>query len=118
MITLRYRLKDVKVEATEKEFKAGDTDLPAGIVPRRRRQRARVQAEVEKLGLTAVALAAAPEVPMHDSTCRASRSSAPGATRRTSAGCATRSTSSRVPYDLIYKERVKKGDLRAPTTSS
>jgi hypothetical protein len=30
MITLRYRLKDLKVQAAEKEFKQGDTTFPAG----------------------------------------------------------------------------------------
>ena len=36
-----------------------------------------------------------------------------GTARRRSAGCASRSTSSAFPYDLIYKERLKKGNLRA-----
>ena len=30
MITLRYRLKDLKVQAAEKEFKQGDAPFPAG----------------------------------------------------------------------------------------
>ena len=30
MITLRYRLKDLKVQAVEKEFKQGDITFPAG----------------------------------------------------------------------------------------
>ena len=30
MITLRYRLKDLKVQAAEKEFKQGDVTFPAG----------------------------------------------------------------------------------------
>ena len=34
MITLRYRLKDLKVQAAEKEFKQGDVTFPAGLVRR------------------------------------------------------------------------------------
>src|SRR5213075_537007 len=30
MITLRYRLKDLKIQAVEKEFSQGDTKFPAG----------------------------------------------------------------------------------------
>ena len=48
MITLRYRLKDLKVQAAEKEFKQGDVDLPGRIVHRRRRRRRRVQARRSK----------------------------------------------------------------------
>ena len=40
MITLRYRLKDFKIQATEKEFKQGDLTLPGRLVRHRRRCRA------------------------------------------------------------------------------
>ena len=65
MITLRYRFKDVKVQATEKEFKQGGVTFPAGsfIVSG---DTARVRSAIESLGLTAVALPAPPDVPMHD----------------------------------------------------
>src|SRR5437660_6801772 len=65
MITLRYRLKDLKVQAAEKEFKQSDVTFPAGsfIVSGDSR---RVKTEVEKLGLTAAALSGVPQVPMHD----------------------------------------------------
>src|SRR5262249_18338934 len=65
MITIRYRLKDVKVQAVESEFKQGETTFPAGsfIVSG---DAARVKNEVEKLGLTAVALPSSPQVPLHD----------------------------------------------------
>ncbi len=38
MITLRYRLRDMKFQAVEKEFKQGDVALPAGsfVIIRRR----------------------------------------------------------------------------------
>ena len=64
MITLRYRLKDLQVQAAEKEFKQGDVTFPAGsfVIAG---DAARVRTEVEKLGLTAVALPSAPQVPLH-----------------------------------------------------
>lgn len=60
LVTLRYRLKDVAVKAATASFKAGDQEFPAGsfLVPASDRAR---QA-IEGLGLTAVALASAPEV--------------------------------------------------------
>ena len=63
LITLRYRLKDLQFEAIEKPVKAGNTDLPAGTLLVA--SSPRVKAEVEKLGLQAVALAAAPDVKKH-----------------------------------------------------
>src|SRR5262245_40168383 len=65
MVTLRYRLRDVKFQAVEKEFKHGETTLPAGTFVITG-DSSRVKGEVERLGLTAVALSAAPDVPMHD----------------------------------------------------
>ena len=97
MITLRYRLKDLKVQAAEKEFKQGDVTFPAGsfIVSG---DAAKVRPAVEALGLTAVGLATAPQVPMHDLDLpRVAVLLARGAARRTSAGCGTRSTSSSCP---------------------
>src|ERR1044071_7802476 len=65
MIPLRSRLKDLKVQAVEKEFKQGDVTFPAGsfVIAG---DLARVREAIEPLGLTAVALASPPSVPMHD----------------------------------------------------
>ena len=43
LVTLRYRLKDVKFEAVEQSFKSGDTDIPAGsfLIPASARARAK-----------------------------------------------------------------------------
>src|SRR5579883_624233 len=66
LITLRYRLKDVPMRAVEQSFKAGDQEIPAGSLIVAASVGEQGRAEVEKLGLTAVGLAAAPTVPMHD----------------------------------------------------
>src|SRR5262245_19866982 len=111
MITLRYRLKNLKVQAAEKEFKEGDVTFPAGsfVVSG---DAARVKSEVEKLGLTAAALAKAPDVPLHDVDLpRLALYSIWGNTQEV--GWVRHAFDKfEIPYDLIYKERVKKGDLR------
>jgi hypothetical protein len=113
MITLRYRLKDLKVQAAEKEFKQGDVTLPAGtfIVSG---DVAKVRSAVEPLGLTAIALAAAPSVPMHDLDLPrlAVYSLWSGGATQDVGWVRYAFDRFEVPYDLIYKERVKKGDLK------
>jgi hypothetical protein len=111
MITLRYRLKDLRIQATEKEFKQGDVTLPAGsfVIAG---DTGRVRTEVEKLGLTAVALQSAPQVALHDlDVPRLAIYSIWGNTQEIGW---VRYALDRfeVPYDLIFKERVKKGDLK------
>ena len=110
LITLRYRLKDVKFEAIERPFKAGDVDLPAGtlLVP----SSPRVKAEIEKLGLQAVTLAEAPAVSKHMIEApRLAMFSSWGGTQ--DIGWVRYAFDQfEVPYDLVYKERIKKGNLR------
>jgi hypothetical protein len=111
MIVLRYRLKDLKVQAAEKEFKNGDVTFPAGsfVVTG---DAARIRPIVEHLGLTAVALPSAPQVPLHDLDLpRVAVYSTWGNTQ--DVGWVRFAFDSfEIPYELIYKERVKKGDLK------
>jgi hypothetical protein len=112
MITLRYRLKDMKVRAAEKEFKQGSVTFPAGsfIVEG---DGGKVKSAVEALGLTAVALPGAPSVPMHDLDLpRVAMYSTWGSTQ--DVGWVRYAFDQfEVPYDLIYKERVRQGDLKS-----
>jgi hypothetical protein len=112
MVTLRYRLKDARVRAVEKEFKQGDVTFPAGsfVVDG---DAAAVRSAVEGLGLTAVGLAAAPQVPMHDLDLpRLAVYSTWGNTQEV--GWVRYAFDKfEIPYDLIYKERVKQGNLRS-----
>jgi hypothetical protein len=111
MIALRYRLKDLKVQAAEKEFKSGDVTFPAGsfVVTG---DAARVRPIVEELGLTAVGLPTTPQVPMHDLDLpRVAVYSTWGNTQ--DVGWVRYAFDKfEIPYDLIFKERVKKGDLK------
>jgi hypothetical protein len=71
LMTLRYRLKDVKMSVAEDEFKSGGRSFNAGsFVIRGEGQpsdlRERLRAAVEELGLTAIALDKAPDVKTHD----------------------------------------------------
>ncbi len=111
MITLRYRLKDLKVQAAEKEFKQGGVTFPAGsfLVSG---DAAKVRQAVEALGLTAVGLSSAPEVPMHDLDLpRLAVYSTWGSTQ--DVGWVRFAFDKfEVPYDLIYKDRVREGNLK------
>ncbi|MBZ5603020.1 MAG: hypothetical protein LAO79_11995 [Acidobacteriia bacterium] len=112
LVTLRYRLKDVAVRAVEQAFKAGDQEIPAGsfIIPSSAAEKMR--AAVEPLGLTAVALNTAPTVAMHDVDLpRLAIYSTWGSTQEV--GWVRHAFDHyELPFDLIYKERVRQGNLR------
>jgi Zinc carboxypeptidase len=112
MITFRYRLKDVKVQAVEKEFKQGNLTFPAGsfVVSG---DAGKVRSAVEALGLTGVALGVAPQVPMHDLDLpRLAVFSTWGNTQ--DVGWVRYAFDNfEVPYELIYKERIRQGHLRS-----
>jgi hypothetical protein len=117
MISLRYRLKDLKVQTAERSFKEGNIEFPAGsfIVPvgqGSKNVQALIKTAIEQLGLTGAALAAMPNVPMHEADLpRLAVYSTWGNTQEV--GWVRYALDKfEVPYDLIYKERVKKGDLR------
>jgi len=112
MITLRFRLKDLKVQAAEKEFKQGDITFPAGSFIASG-DLAKVRSAVEALGLTAVALPAAPSVPMHDlDVPRVAMYSTWGNTQ--DVGWVRYAFDTfEIPFDLIYKDRVRQGNLKS-----
>jgi hypothetical protein len=107
MVTLRYRLKDVPVEALSKA--AGD--LPAGtfVLP----ASAQARTEIESLGLTAKAVA---EKPANDNLHavdlpRLAMFSMWGSTQEV--GWVRHAFDHfGLQYDLIFKERIRKGNLR------
>ncbi|MDX2039770.1 MAG: M14 family zinc carboxypeptidase [Acidobacteriota bacterium] len=110
LISLRFKLKGAKVQANEVTFKAGDTDVPVGslIVPANNDSKA----AIEQLGLKAVALAAMPPVLMHEVDLpRLAMFTTWGNTQEV--GWVRHALDQfGVQYDLIYKERVKQGNLR------
>jgi len=111
LITLRYRLKDVPMRANEQAFKDGDIEIPAGslIFPYSNNLN---KTTIESLGLTAIALKSMPTAPMHDVDLpRLAVYSTWGSTQEV--GWVRHAFDMfEVKYDLIYKERVKQGNLR------
>ncbi|MGE0439985.1 MAG: M14 family zinc carboxypeptidase [Gemmatimonadales bacterium] len=112
MITFRYRLKDVPVQIAEKAFSAEGIDFPAGSFLIRGAAPA-ARAAVEELGLTAAALGSMPDVPAHDADLpRIAIYSQWNGTQNLGWYRLTFDAFG-IPFDLIYKEQVAQGNLRA-----
>lgn len=111
LVTFRWRLRDVPMHAAEKEFSIGDQKLPPGTLLLPDSEKARQF--VEELGLRAWRLPAMPTVPKHAvDVPRLAVYSTWGSTQQ--AGWVRHALDHyEVPYDLIYKDRVRKGKLRA-----
>jgi len=107
---LRYRLKDLTYDALAQPSKSEGLDLPAGslLIP----SSARVTAEIEKMGLQAVALSELPGGQKRPADPpRLAVYSTWGSTQ--DVGWVRYALDHfEFVYDLIYKERVRKGNLR------
>jgi hypothetical protein len=114
MIALRYRLKNLPMKIAEKRFTVDGTEFPAGsFVILAPADLAAARAAVEEFGLTASVLSVPPAVAMHDADVpRIAMYSSWAGTQEIGW---VRYTFDKfgIPYDLIFKERVKKGNLRA-----
>ena len=114
MIAFRYKLKGVPMKIADKAFKAEGVEFPAGsfVVPAGA-DLVSVRASAEQFGLTAANLASLPAVAMHEADPpRVAIYSSWSGTQEIGW---VRFTFDKfgIPYDLIYKERVRKGNLRA-----
>jgi len=113
MIAFRYALRNVPMKIADKSFTSEGIEFPAGsfvIAPPA--DLAAARAAVEKFGLTAAALSALPSAAMHDADLpRIAMYSSWTGTQEIGW---VRFTFDKfgIPYDLIYKERVKQGNLR------
>jgi hypothetical protein len=72
-----------------------------------------IRAAVEELGLTAARLKAVPSVPMHDADPPRIAIYSPWTGTQETGWVRFTFDTFGIPYDLIYKERVRKGNLRA-----
>jgi hypothetical protein len=113
LVTLRCRLHDVTARATEQAFKVGDLDVPAGSLVFEPRDGHAVMRAAEGLGLEMAAPSSMPSVPMHDADVpRVAVFSTWGGTQEV--GWVRYAFDQYgLPYDLIFKERVRQGGLRA-----
>ena len=108
---LRYRLKDVSLRVAEKSFMEGGHTIPAGsfIVPGS--AYARLKEAIEPLGLTAVGLAAKPNIPTHAAALpKIAVYSTWGATQNVG-WLRYAFDQYETPYSLIFKDDLKKGRL-------
>jgi len=114
MITFRYRLKNVQMKIAEAAFTVDGVSFPAGsfIVAGSSSEMRHARELVDSLGLTAAALSSAPAVKTHDAN--VPRVAIYSQWNGTQDLGWYRYTFDRfgVPYDLIYKERLEKGDLK------
>ena len=116
MATLRYRLGGLDVAAAESGFDAGGITFPPGslVIPRPESQADvdRLELAVESLGLTAATLSTRPDVETHDVDLpRLAMFSTWGNTQ--DVGWVRHAFDQfEIPFDLIFKEEVRAGDLR------
>ncbi len=117
-IELRYKLKGLQISATEKSFRVGNEEMPAGsfLIPMQQQGKNIydvVRGTLGELDLVYVHLEKMPDVPMHDVDLpRLAVYTMWGSTQEV--GWVRHALDQfGVPYDLIYKERIKQGNLRA-----
>jgi hypothetical protein len=111
LVTLRYGLKDVAVRIAEKPFSAAGTEFPAGTFLIPANAGARLKPLAKALGLDVFGLAGSPTVAAHESMLpRLAIFSTWGGTQ--DVGWVRYTFDQyKIPYDLIFKERVLQGNL-------
>ncbi|HWH52755.1 MAG TPA: M14 family zinc carboxypeptidase [Gemmatimonadaceae bacterium] len=114
MISFRYRLKNLAMKIAEQAFTAEGTSFPAGsfIVTGSPADLAAARAEVDSLGLTSAALSSLPTVPAHDANVPRIAIYSQWSGTQELGWYRHAFDQFGVPFDLIYKERVEKGDLK------
>ncbi len=113
MISLRYKLKDVPMRVAEKSFTAEGLEFPAGsFIVTDMAAAERVKSAVAELGLTAALLATAPTVATHDAIVPRVAIYTQWSGTQSLGWYRLTFDKFGVPFDLIYKERVMKGNLR------
>jgi hypothetical protein len=114
MIAFRYKLRGVPMQIAARAFTVDGTEFPAGsFVVTPPAELAAVRSAAIQFGLTGVALSSVPAVPMHDADLpRVAIYSSWNSTQETGW---VRFTFDKfgIPFDLVYKERARKGNLRA-----
>ena len=114
MITFRYHLKNLAMKVAEQAFTAEGTSFPAGsfIVTGSPADLAAARVQVDSLGLTAAALSQLPTVPTHDANVPRIAIYSQWSGTQELGWYRHAFDQFGIPFDLIYKERVEKGDLK------
>ena len=115
MITFRYHLKAVRMRIAEASFTAEEVTFPAGsfIVTGTAADLQAARAQVASLGLTAAALSAIPTVASHDATVPRVAIYSLWSNTQDLGWYRHAFDQFGIPYDLIFKERVARGNLKA-----
>jgi hypothetical protein len=112
MITFRWLLRGVPMKVAQRAFAAGDSSYPAGSFLIEAKHANAVRRLVDSLGLTATYLAGAPSVPTHDADLPRVAIYSQWSGTQNLGWYRLTFDEFKVPYDLIYKERVVQGNLR------
>ena len=115
MIAFRYKLRNVPMKVAERSFTAEGVTFPAGsfIITGSAADLQAARAAVDSLGLTAAALNSAPSVATHDADVPRIAIYSQWQGTQELGWYRHAFDQFGIPFDLIYKERVVKGNLKA-----
>jgi hypothetical protein len=113
LATLRNRLRGVSIQIAEQSFTSNNRTIPAGSFIVNGGAYQKLKAAVIPLGLSAIALTNKPNIPTHEAaTPRVAMYSTWGSTQNVG-WVRYAFDQSETPYQVIYKEQVRAGKLRA-----
>ncbi|MEO7085097.1 MAG: M14 family zinc carboxypeptidase [Gemmatimonadaceae bacterium] len=113
MISFRYKFKGTPMKIAEQSFTAdGITFPPGSFIINGTSDLAAERAEVEQLGLTAAALSSLPTVPTHDGDVPRVAIYSQWSGTQELGWYRHAFDQFGIPFDLIFKERVAKGNLK------
>lgn len=112
MVAFRYLLKSVPMKVAERSFAAGDTTYPAGSFLVDAKYATAVRKLVDSLGLTATYLTSTPTVATHDADVPRVAIYSQWSGTQNLGWYRLTFDEFKIPFDLIYKERVVQGNLR------
>ncbi len=114
MITFRYRLKNIGMKIAEKAFTAAGIEFPAGsFLINDLANAAAIRTAADQLGLTVGALDSLPTVATHDAELPRIAVYSQWTGTQNLGWYRLTFDKFEVPFDLIYKEQVELGNLRA-----
>jgi hypothetical protein len=114
MVSFRYATKNVPMKVAKASFTASGQDFPAGsFIVSTPADIPAVRAAVEKFGLTAAALSSIPTVATHDADVPRVAIYSQWSGTQELGWYRHAFDQFGIPFDLIYKERVMKGNLKA-----
>jgi hypothetical protein len=111
MIAFRYKLRNVPMKIAEKSFTVEGVEFPAGSFVLSSPIGDDVRAAVESFGLTASALADMPTIPTHESPAPRIAIYSQWSSTQDLGWYRLTFDNFGIPYDLIFKEQVKQGNL-------